>query len=116
MGAGDQTVLGCHDHQTGKSCFRGEVNPWGKAPEVAMNDVCPDTSAELGMRGAEKVDVFAVVLPATGKTTVDGVDHTHHRNHGGGVNGGGSRLVVEADVSAGDRYLELQAGVGEASH
>ena len=69
--------------------------------------------SELVARGAEQVDVVALVLPSARDAARHVIDDTQHGDHGGRVDGHVARLVVERDVAARDGDLEFEASVGK---
>ena len=75
----------------------------------------PDGAVELFFGGAEEVEVVAGVLPSAWDASGYVVDNAEHTNNWGWVDGYVAGLVIEGDVTAGDRDGHCEAAVGETS-
>src|SRR5690606_25030899 len=90
-----------------------EVDRGWATAEVIVDHLGPRAAIELEARGAEQVDVVAVVLPPGGDPATDVIDQPEDRDRRGGVNRRRARLVVERDIAARDGDAELDATVRE---
>jgi hypothetical protein len=115
VGRVDQPVARCVDEDVGQQLLAREVDGRRPAAEEAVDRV-PLGAAELVAGVAEQVDKRAVLVEAVPGASRDVVDDAQDTDHGGRQDGRVARLVVEADVAAGDRGAQGLAAVGESAH
>ena len=116
MGRGHQPVAGCGDQHVGKQPLPLQVHRRGPPAQVVGGHLSPDRSVELVSGVAEQDQRLAGLgAEAGGDPAGNVVDHTQHAHDRRGKDRGGARLVVEADVAAGDRDGKLGAAVGQTA-
>ena len=93
----------------------GEVDRGRQATEVAVHDVRPLAAGQLLAGLAEQQHGLALGHEAGARARGDVVDHAEGRHHRRRQDRGLAGLVVEADVAAGHRDAEHEAGVLEAA-
>ena len=91
--------------------------------EIDRRRISADEVADLGPVGraaqdaaglAEDEDLVPGRVEVAGDPILDSGQQSDHADRGGGVDGAGGALIVERDVSAGDRSAERAAGIRNA--
>ena len=113
MGRGQHA--GRVDEQLAQRALGSEVDLRREAAEVVVLDVGPLRAGELLAGLPEQQHPVAGGREARGGARGDVLDHAEHRDDRRRQDRGLAGLVVEADVAAGDRDAELEAGVLEAA-
>ena len=111
VGAGDDRVARRVGQQLGQRALGSEVDLRRQTAEVAVHDVRPLRAGELVAGLAEQEDLLALGDEAGRDALGDVLDDPEHGDDRRGQDGRLAGLVVEADVAAGHRDAELEAGV-----
>ena len=87
-----------------------------QSTEVVGGDLRPNRPVEL-VAGVAQQDQGFTRLGAEPRrdTALDIIDDAEHTDDRSGQDRGGARLVIEADVAAGDRNAKRRTAVGEAT-